>query len=285
MHSLRWLVVIVRAAVVVALPWRGIDAQRFEVTVSPAAYAGPITGRLIVAVSKREQPEPRLTIAPQGPAIYGIDLDQLRAGQTAVIDDAAVSYPMRLSDLPPGDYFVQALILPYERVRRSDGHTIWVRMNDGRVEPFNRAAGNLYSDVQRVTLARANAATIRLEVTKVIPAEPLPADTEWLKHVRIQSQKLTQFWGRPIYIHANVLLPKGYAEHPDRYYPTIYSLGHGRTPFSFSTTPSSRPRGDINPVTGTESGYDFYQAWTSDDFPRVIAISLEQQTPYFPDSY
>ncbi len=284
-HSWRWWVVVAGGAVALVMPSGALVAQRFEVVVSPSVQSGPITGRLIVAVAKRDQPEPRLAIAPQGPAIYGVDLDQLRAGQAAVVDDRAVGYPMRLGELTPGDYFVQALILSYERVRRSDGHTIWVRLNDGTVEAFNRAAGNLYSEVQRVRIARGNAGAVRIEVTKAIPRAPPPTDTEWLKSVRIQSQKLTRFWGRPIHIHANVLLPKGYADHPDRYYPTIYSLGHGRTPFSFSTTPSSRPRGDINPVTGTESGYDFYQSWIADDFPRVVAISLEQQTPYFPDSY
>jgi hypothetical protein len=57
-------------------------------------------------------------------------------------------------------------------------------------------------------------------------------------------------------------------------------------PFNFSTD-SSRVRGlgTINPVTGVETGYDFYLAWNSDSFPRMVAISFEQQTPYFPDGY
>jgi hypothetical protein len=256
---------------------------RFEVSIAPAAHAQPITGRLIVFVSKRDQPEPRLILGPQGPAIFGIDLDRLRPGATAIVTDSAASYPLSLRELPPGEYWVQAVVNLYERLRRSDGKTIWVHMGDGRVEFFNNAAGNLYSDVQKVIVGPS--AVVRLEVTKVMPAPPKPVDTEWLKHVMIQSDKLTKFWGRPIYIHAHVLLPKGYAEHPTVRYPTIYSLGHGRAPFSFSTTPSTRPRGDINPVTGTESGSDFHQSWIGDGFPRVIAVSLEQSTPYFPDSY
>jgi hypothetical protein len=274
-----WLV-----AGTLALP-RVLAAQRFEVRVSPTAHAGPLTGRLIVVVSKREQPEPRFAISPQGPAIFGVELDQVRASQAVVVDDRATGYPMRLRDLPTGEYFVQALVIPYERVRRADGHTTWVRMNDGSLASFNRAPGNLYSGVLRVALARGDTASVPIEVDKVMPDAAPRADTEWLKHVRIQSQRLTRFWGRPIYIHANVLLPKGYADRSDRYYPSIYSLGHGRTPFSFSTTPSSRPRGYIDPVRGVETGYDFYQSWISDGYPRVIAISLEQQTPYFPDSY
>ena len=257
------------------------QAPRFEVTVSSAIRSAPLTGRLVLVIAKSDRPEPRLIVSPSGPAIFGVDLQQLRAGQAAVVDDSALGYPMPLRALPPGDYFVQAVINVYEQVRRADGKAIWVHMNDGTIETFQVAAGNLYSDVQRVRIGSGG--TVRLTVSKVIPPQPRPADTEWVKRVRIQSQKLTAFWGKPVYIHATVLLPKGYAEHPSTRYPSIYTLGHN-VPFSF-TTDSARSRPGIDARTGLEGGYQTYKAWISDGFPRVIAITLEQQTPYFPDSY
>jgi hypothetical protein len=256
---------------------------RFEVTIDPRAHAGPVTGRLILSISKRAEPEPRMLIAPQGPAIFGVDLEQVAPGRSTIVDATAVGYPMPLSELPAGEYHVQALVRVYEQVRRSDGHSIWVPINNGRIEAFQLAEGNLFSAVQPVQLNSSD--TVRLAITHVIPAPERPTDTPWVKHVSIQSAKLTEFWGRPIAIHAKVLLPHGYDEHPDVRYPSIYTLGHN-VPFSF-TTDSTRVRGlgQINPTTGVETGYDFYKAWTADGFPRVIAISLEQQTPYFPDSY
>jgi hypothetical protein len=256
------------------------------VTVAPAAHTGTLVGRLVVFIAKDSTPEPRLAMSLRGPAIFGTDIH----GVTAVITDTNTSYPVKLSELPPGDYYAQAVVNVYEQVHRSDGHTIWVHMNDGRVEFFNTAAGNLYSDVKKIHLGRA---PIHLTVTHVMPGAPKPADTEWLKHVRIQSAMLTKFWGRPVYINANVLLPKGYEQHPNSYYPSLYSLGHGTEPFGFTTDSSDRERGPtevrrgatIGKASGLESGYDFYKSWTSDGFPRVIAISLEQETPYFPDSY
>lgn len=255
----------------------------FSVSFTSAAHAGPVTGRLVVVVSKLPQPEPRMLVSPSGPAIFGVDLEQVRPGQTVIVDGAAASYPMSLAELPAGDYYVQAVVDVYTQVHRADGHTIWVRMNDGRIEVFQIAGGNLYSDVQKVHIDATTGGSIALTLSHVIPQPTPEQDTEWLKHVRVQSQLLTRFWGRPVFVHATVLLPKGYADHPDVSYPSIYTLGHG-TPFQFSTTPS-RNSGTINPVTGTESGYDFYQQWISDSMPHVIAISLEQQTPYFPDSY
>src|SRR5262245_57027501 len=217
-------------------------SARFEITVSASAHAGPLTGRLVLIVSKSAQPEPRLTVGPQGPAIFGVDLDGLEADRAMVVDDSSLGYPSRLAELPPGDYFVQAVINVYEEVHRSDGHTLWLHMNNGRLETFAMAAGNLYSDVVPVHLGdREGNASASISVTHVIPPAPRPADTEWVKHVTVESETLTRFWGRPISIHATVLLPQGYADHSDVSYPCVYTLGHD-VPFSF-TTDASRARG------------------------------------------
>ena len=259
------------------------QAPRFEVTVAPATYPGPLTGRLVLVVARRNEPEPRYSISPSGPALFAVDLEQLPAGRAVVVDTAALGFPWPLAQLPPGDYFVQAVVNVYELARRTDGQRIWVHLNDGSQEPFQAAAGNLYSDVQPLHVGGGGTTTLTINHL-IPPAEP-PHDTEWVKHVRIQSRKLTEFWGRPIFVNATVLLPRGYAEHPEVRFPSVYTLGHN-VPFSM-VTDSTRVRGlgTLNPVTGLETGFDFYRAWNGEGFPRFIAISLEQQTPYFPDSY
>lgn len=174
-----------------------------------------------------------------------MDLDQLRAGEPAVVDTSSLGYPVGLAALPSGDYVVQPVINVYEQVHRADGKTIWVHMNDGSQEVFQIAAGNLYGDPQRVHVG--NGGTVKLVVNHTVQTEPRPADTEWIRHVRIQSRKLTQFWGRPVYVNATVLLPKGYAAHPASHYPTVFTLGHS-VPFSFTTDSTRvRGRGSINP--------------------------------------
>ena len=259
------------------------QAPRFEVTIPSSTHAGPLTGRLVLVLARSAQPEPRLAISPNGPPMFGVDIEQVEAGRAVIVDSTATAFPVRLNALAPGQYYAQAVINVYDRVQRADGKTLWLPMNDGTIEFFSGAAGNLYSDPVPVQIGAGG--TVKLSVTKLIPAATRPADTEWIKRVRIQSDKLTKFWGRPIYIHATVLLPKGYAESPQQRYPTIFSLGHN-VPFSF--TPDStrfRTFGQVNATTGVENGFDFYRSWTSENFPRVIAVSLEQQTPYFPDSY
>jgi hypothetical protein len=256
---------------------------RFDVVISPAVQTGPVTGRLILILAERSEPEPRLTLSPHGPAIFGLDLEQVEPGRVVVVDSTAIGYPDSLAALPPGEYHAQAVIVVYEHVRRADGHELWLPMNDGRIVANHLRAGNLHSEVRPVRVEPGS--THRLEVTRIVPTPPRPRDTGWVKHVTIRSEKLTRFWGRPIDIHATVLLPRGYAENATTRYPTVFTFGHG-VPFGFTTDSTRvRGRGQIHPVTGLETGYDFYLEWASDDFPRMIAVSLQQATPYFPDSY
>lgn len=283
----------VPALVVTALAW-GFHAlvrpapalaqsPRFEVSVAPEAHGGPLTGRLVLVLGTDPEPEPRFTLSPHGPAMFGLDLEGLEPGEVAVIDTATLGYPDGLASLPPGDYHAQAVVNVYERVERADGHTLWLPMTDGRISFFTGREGNLYSETVPVTVGEGG--TVRIEVDREVPPASPPEDTEWLRHVSMRSELLSDFWGRPIWIHATVLLPRDYDADPDVRYPSVYALGHS-VPFGFQPD-SSRARnvGRIDPVRGVESGYDFYRSWVSDDFPRVVAITLEQSTPYFPDSY
>jgi hypothetical protein len=254
---------------------------RLEVSLANSAASAPVTGRLIVVFAPKAEPEPRLTISPTGPAIYAVDLNRLVPGNSAIVDEKALGYPKPLAQLPAGDYFAQAIVNVYSEFHRSDGKAIWVHMGDGRIETFQIAPGNLYSDVKPVHIGEGG--TVKLELSHVIPSEAEPADTTWIKHIKIQSKLLSDFWGHPVFIHATVLLPKGYDDHPNARYPLVFPLGHP-VPFSFNPDPERGSRSDRE-QTGLESGYEFYQAWNSDHFPRMIAVTLQQATPYFPDSY
>jgi Putative esterase len=265
---------------------------KFEVSFPSSAHAAPITGRVFVMISKEEHPEPRLRAGGWGdmPPLFGADVSHLQPGAAAVIDGDTLGYPTdSLRDVPAGDYFVQALINVYTEFHRSDGHTIWAHMDQWEGQQFNRSPGNLYSDVQKVHLDPASGYDVKLSLTKVISPIQEPPDTEWVKHVKIESKLLSAFWGHPIYIGAIVLLPKDYDSHPNVKYPVIYEQGHFGLgpPYRFSPTQGpTDPRierflKDYN----LETGYQFYEAWNSANFPRMIAVTFQHPTPYFDDSY
>ncbi len=99
--------------------------------------------------------------------------------------------------------------------------------------------------------------------------------------MRFQSKILTEFWGRPIYLGATILLPRGYDDHPDVHYPVNYVQGH----FSLNAPHGFRAEEPEEEDERGKRGYDFYKYWISDDCPRMIAVTFQHPCPYYDDSY
>ena len=270
------------------------QGPRVEITVASAVGgAAPVTGRMYVFVSRDSDVEPRLQVRHESDCtpFFGVDVTALAAGTPGVIDGATLGYPVaRLGDIPAGDYYVQGLLNVYSEFRRADGHTLWLHDDRWEGQQFNRSPGNLVSEVRKVHLDPARADTVRLELTRALPPVELPPDTKWVKHIKIQSAMLTAWWGRPMYLGATVLLPRGYETDTARRYPTVYEQGHFnlRPPFGFSTDSSAetpQQREARLARSAREPGFEFYQAWRSPAFPRLIAVTFQHPTPYFDDSY
>ena len=62
---------------------------------------------------------------------------------------------------------------------------------------------------------------MKMALDQEIPPIEAPADTKYIRHIRIQSDLLTKFWGRPMYLSAIVLVPEGFDEHPNAHFPLV----------------------------------------------------------------
>ena len=227
--------------------------------------------------------------------VFGVTVDGWRPGQATVVDAGAWGYPVRsLKDVPPGEYFVQAVLNKYTTFHRSDGKTVKLHADQGEGQVWNRSPGNLYSKVQKVTV-KAGGAPIEIALTEVIRPITVPADTKYVRHIRIQSAALTKFWGQPMYLSAIVLVPEGFDEHPDARFPLMIFHDHFAAEFSdFRTTP---PDPNLKPdyserfhLAGynrieQEEGYKFYQKWISAGFPRFLVVKIQHANPFYDDSY
>jgi len=262
-------------------------AVSFEVTIPRATTAEPVTGRLLVVVSPRENPEPRLQVGLHGPAIFGIDVEQLPAGSVATVPGDTIGYPVAtLRELPAGEYFVQAVLTRYGQVKRADGHRLWVP-TDPRRMPFYMLPGNPFSKTQKVRLDPAAGFALKLELTETIAPLPEPKNDEWFRHVKIKSKLLSDFWGVPMYLRAGALLPRGYDQNPRARYPTLYAQSQdAESPFYFNRDPASHEQQlGLKQSANVQTGYEFYQTWNSDGFPRFVVIVMEQASPYFLEAY
>jgi hypothetical protein len=257
----------------------------------------PLDGRLLLLIAKDDKREPRFQITATSPStaqVFGIDVERLKAGDERTFDDGVLGYPIEsLSQLPAGEYTVQALLHKYETFHLSTGHTVKLPMDRGEGQQWSIAPGNLYSTPQRVRLGGGGA--IRLDLDNVIAPLSEPRETKYVKHVRIRSALLSRFWGRDMFLGAHVLLPEGFDSHPDARYPLV--IYHGHFPADLGTwreTPpdpnapcqySDRFHLDCYNRIQDQAAYDFYKTWTGPDFPRVIAIEVQHANPYYDDSY
>lgn len=126
------------------------------------------------------------------------------------------------------------------------------------------------------------------------PIEP-PRDTKYIKHERIRSRLLTEFWGRPMYLGAHILLPEGFSTHPNSRYPLVIS--HGHFPGDFDGFREAPPDPNLAPDYSERfrwKGYNriqqqeahrFYQLWTGPNFPRALIVEIQHPNPFYDDSY
>ncbi len=270
----------------------------FEVSYPTALADSILDGRLLLLISTNDEREPRFQVSdgPGTQQVFGIDVENWTEGQTQTFDAAAFGYPISsLTELPSGAYTVQVLLHKYETFNRADGHTVKMPMDRGEGQQWNRAPGNLYSTPTKIQVNANSAAPISITLDQEIPPIEAPEDSKYVKHIKIKSEMLSEFWGRPMYLGAHVLLPEGFDDHPNVRYPL--AIMHGHFPYDFGGWRTSPPDEDIdceysarfdvecyNKIVQQEA-YDFYKAWTGPDFPRVIAIEIQHANPFYDDSY
>jgi hypothetical protein len=271
---------------------------RFVVTFPASVADTLLDGRLVLMISDDSTAEPRFQISdgPDGQLAYGIDVERWLPGAEAVFTDTVFGFPLRsFADLPAGRYHVQALLNRYETFRLETGHTVKLPPDRGEGQQWNRKPGNLYSVPRRVELDPARGGRVEIVLDQVIPPIEPPPETEWVKRVRIRSERLSRFYGRDMYLGAHVLLPLGFDERPDARYPLVinhghfpYDLGGWRTEPPDTTVPcvySARFRLDCYNRIQDEHAYRFFQDWTGPGFPRVLLTEIQHPTPYYDDSY
>lgn len=272
-------------------------APRFAVSFAKTRSSQPLDGRVLLVLSTDGSDEPRMQIndSPRSQMVFGLDVDSLNPDQPAILSDNAFGYPVRyLRDVPPGDYFVQAVLHRYETFNRSDGHTVRLPMDRGEGQHWNLAPGNLYSTPRKISIGKSSD-PITIDLDKEIAAIPDPQDTKYIRHVKIKSELLSKFWGRQIFLSANVLVPEGFDNHPNVRFPLIIAEDHFNHDFSgFRTVP---PDPNLKPdyserfhVSGynriqQEEAYKLYQQWISPNFPRILIAEINHANPYYDDSY
>ena len=299
------LALVLAAAATLAAQQPPRQTFRFEIDVAPELFPPDIVprsldGRVLLIVSSDRSQEPRFQVGRglNSQLLFGIDVEGLKPEPSssfvmqqreaydsfgrlsiipvrtlierrvppAVVDASIRGWPLEsISQIPPGDYTVQAVLNVYTTFTRRDGAVIKAHMDRWEGQKWNRSPGNLYSVPTRVHIDPAIASPIRITLKNTIPPIEPPADTRYVKHITFKSDILSKWWGRDINLGAIVVLPEGFDAHPDARYPIAYNQGHFPTTFQFTDR--------------------FLEDWKSGKLGRSILVLMQHPTPFYDDSY
>lgn len=271
---------------------------KFAISFPAERSASPLDGRLLLLISTDNKKEPRFSINDSAGTqqVFGVDVEGMAAGTAAIIDGTAFGYPRHsLAAIEPGEYWVQSVLNIYQTYHLKDGRTLKLPPDRGEGQQWNRKPGNLYSQPVKMRLDPRASQTIKISLDQIMPEIPDPPETKYIKHVKIQSKLLSDFWGTPVYLGAHVLLPAGFDEHPQARYPLI--VYHGHFPYTFEGFREEPPDPNLEPDYNErfhlrgynriveEEAYAFYKYWTASDTPRFLIIEIQHANPFYDDSY
>ena len=276
---------------------KNYNKTKFEITYPEKFSENGYDGRLLLMISNNNNAEPRFQIndSHHTQIIFGIDVESWKSGETQIFDSNVYGYPIKsIENLKEGEYYVQAFLHKYETFNLSSGYKVKLPKDQGEGQKWNISPKNLYSTPKKVKISKSGTVKLSLE-NEISPIEPIQ-DSKYIKHVKIKSEMLSKFWGRDMFLQANVLVPHNFNKNSKVKYPLMIFHGHFPNTFrGFRTEPPAAPKKDTIynsrfGITGykyiqEKEAYDLYKNWISDDFPRFIAIEIQHQNPYYDDSY
>jgi hypothetical protein len=189
----------------------GAEPLRFQVTLDPALASHTVSGRLLVFLTARKPSGERLqtSFIPGQTWVAAMEIEAIKSGESVAVDSEHKAYPNAFSKAPAGEYWAMALLDP--------DHTYAYHGED---------SGDLYGPIVHLAkLAPSEAGTIQLVLNKAIPESKL-TDTESIKYVDFVSPILSAFYGRPIHMHAGVVVPADFEKDAARTFPAAYVI-HG----------------------------------------------------------
>lgn len=184
--------------------------QQFKVSYTSSDFEGPFTGKVFLYLSKENKSPKDGFVGITSFPVFSVEVENVKPGVSIIFDDKAKSYPVKLTDIERGEYYVQA---------------VWDRNMGGRA--INESLGNIYNTASQVNITQNRDAVFTLKCSEVI-TQPSFIDTEFVKELKAPSALLSEFHNKEITIDAAIILPKEYYEQPDRKFPVLFKVsGYG----------------------------------------------------------
>lgn len=275
-----------------------VAAENFTVTLPSTGIERANDGRVLLILTPDGTREPRFLVNTEnlGAQVFGMNADAASPGARFEIGTGVLGYPAEdMAQLPKGEYFVQAVFHKYQTYKLGNGKTVKLPAARGAGQNWRLEPGNIVSESIKVSFDPAKPGTITIPLTKVLPKIPEPRDTEFVRHFKLRSEKLSEFWGTDVYLRGHVLVPRDFDKHPKARFPLIINHGHFPDDFGgFRTTP---PDADLKCIPNArfnepcynkveqQEAYNFYKHWIANGTPRMLIVEIDHSNPYYDDSY
>src|SRR5438309_2206538 len=113
----------------------------------------------------------------------------------------------------------------------------------------------------------ARGGTVKLTLTRQVPPEQRPPETDYVQSVIVRSELLSRFHRRPYYLRAGVILPRDFERAREKRYPLWVRVGGYGTRY-----------GAVSDLMA--EGSPFRDAWLADGAPRMVLLHLDGAGPY-----
>lgn len=260
------------------------EKAEFTVNVTiPNDFEGELNGRLLFVIDESIPRSGKVfsNIDVTGCPVFGKTVFGLKAGDVITMtasDPDIYGYPMQLSEIPAGEYAVQALFVVYTQFNRADGVTLWGMEEHGgggsvTNNPYNYYTEAIMAEVNdeatiELTLSNMIELGYELEEGQVDHQGNPKSNYDCVVFDKIKSDCLSEFWGTDVYIGLNILLPVNYD--PSKQYPVLYYQGH----WVGSSAPCSYGRNAA-----------FTEYWNSGDAPEMIIMTTRDANMYYDNMY
>ncbi|KAI1290707.1 Alpha/Beta hydrolase protein [Xylaria venustula] len=297
----RWASLIV--ASVLPCATLAIDNLHVQISVAENILKGSIDGRVVLIFAPNgTDPLDDTDVTSTPNKMFGMNVFEFGAKDVVTLSGGGPNntatgvsgFPLfSMDDVPAGAYRVQAFLNPYDKAKRSDGSEVYLKFPCGDGAPNIDGVGSLTTTAIDLEV-HGGPQTIKLAFNSVVPVEKFVgneiggcsqgnyADTEFLKYVKIKSKKLSEFWGRDMYVGANILLPAGYnASDKHTRYPVLYNQNHwtgGEGAYDYSSNANFSAAWDKGVIPGTNGAADR-------PAPKLIIVAFRHEAPYYDDSY
>ncbi|WNM18698.1 alpha/beta hydrolase-fold protein [Flavobacterium capsici] len=205
-------------------------SQQIRAKYTAAVFNQPFTGNVLVYMSKENKEPKEGAVGLERFPCFMVSVKNIQPGQAVTIDDNAVSYPVTLSNIERGEYYVQI---------------VWDRNLGG--SSIAKSPGNLYNASQKINITKDTEKVFDITASMVIPELPAFKETKYVKEFKASSALLSNFHAKNMTVNAAVILPKEYYSEPKRKFPVLFNIsGYGGDYYRYSgDTLASKPINDI----------------------------------------